>query len=249
VEQQVRLDEVSAGYAGRTVLSRFSARIPASATTAVVGPNGAGKSTLLGVLAGVMAATAGTVTHRTPVRPALVPQRSAVSDALPVTVRDTVAMGRWGRLGLFGRLSRHDRSVIEACMDRLGVGDLAGRQLGELSGGRRQRVLVAQALAQEADLLLLDEPTAGLDAEARRRITEVLDEVAVEGVAVVHATHDLVAAGRADHCLLLDAGRLAAQGPPREVLAGGVLERVRGFPRQTWPPAPEERAGAPQGRG
>lgn len=249
MKQRVTLDEVSAGYVGRPVLSGFSARIPASAATAVVGPNGAGKSTLLGVLAGVVAATAGTVTHRTPVRPALVPQRSAVSDALPVTVRDTVAMGRWGRLGPFGRLSRHDRSVIEACMDRLGVGGLAGRRLGELSGGQRQRVLVAQALAQEADLLLLDEPTAGLDAEARRRITGVLDEVAAEGVAVVHVTHDPVAAGRADHCLLLDAGRLAAQGPPREVLADGVLERLRGLPRQTWSPAPEERAGAPGGRG
>ncbi|MFD1829951.1 zinc ABC transporter ATP-binding protein AztA [Streptomyces desertarenae] len=249
MKQQVTLDGVSAGHAGRVVLSRFSARIPASAVTAVVGPNGSGKSTLLGVLAGVVPVMAGTVAHRTPGRPALVAQRSAVSDTLPVTVRDTVAMGRWGRLGLFGRMSSRDRSVVRACMDRLGIGDLAERRLGELSGGQRQRALVAQGLAQEADLLLLDEPTAGLDLEAQRRITEVLEEVAAEGVTVVHVTHDPAAAGRADHCLLLHAGRPAGAGSPREVLTGEALGRVRGLPRQAWPPAAEERTDARRGRG
>ncbi|MTE17678.1 ATP-binding cassette domain-containing protein [Streptomyces sp. TRM43335] len=247
MKQQVTLDEVSAGYAGRTVLSRFSARIPGSATTAVVGPNGSGKSTLLGVLAGVIPVRAGTVTHRTSTRPALVAQRSTVSDALPVTVRDTVTMGRWERLGLLGRMSSRDRSVVEACMDRLGIGELAERRLGELSGGQRQRALVAQGLAQEADLLLLDEPTAGLDPEAQRLITEVLGEAAAEGATVVHVTHDLAAAGRADHCLLLHAGRPVGDGPPHEVLTGEALERVGELPRQTRPPAVGEQVDAPRG--
>ncbi|WP_307792389.1 zinc ABC transporter ATP-binding protein AztA [Streptomyces verrucosisporus] len=249
MKQQVTLDDVSAGYAGRAVLSGFSARIPASAVTAVVGPNGSGKSTLLGVLAGVVPVMAGTVAHRTSVRPALVAQRSTVSDGLPVTVRDTVAMGRWGRLGLFGRMSPCDRSVVETCMERLGIGALVERRLGELSGGQRQRALVAQGLAQEADLLLLDEPTAGLDLEAQRRITEVLREVAAEGTTVVHVTHDPAAARRADHCLLLHAGRPAGEGPPHEVLTGEARGSVRGLPRPARPSAAEERGVARRGRG
>ncbi|MEE1927164.1 zinc ABC transporter ATP-binding protein AztA [Streptomyces sp. TRM 70351] len=220
--QQVTLDDVSAGYAGRPVLAGVSARIPAAAVTAVVGPNGSGKSTLLGVLAGVLPAMTGTVRHRTGARPALVPQRSTVPDALPVTVRDTVAMGRWGSLGLFRRMSSRERSVADACMDRLGIGALAARRIGELSGGQRQRALVAQGLAQEADLLLLDEPTTGLDLAAQHGITDVLRELAAEGVTVVYVTHDPAAARRAGHCLLLRDGRLVQQGPPGAVLAGGA---------------------------
>ncbi|MGW6455421.1 zinc ABC transporter ATP-binding protein AztA [Streptomyces sp. NPDC055078] len=221
------LDGVSAGYAGRPALRQLTARIPEFATTAVVGANGSGKSTLLGVLAGVLPVTAGKVVRRSGKRPAFVVQRSAVADALPITVRDTVAMGRWGRLGLFGRLSAHDRSVVDAALDRLGITDLAERQLGELSGGQRQRALVAQGLAQESDLLLLDEPATGLDATAGRRITELLAEVAAGGVTVVHATHDLTAARAADHCLLLGDGRLLAAGPPDTVLADGPLIAAR----------------------
>lgn len=111
-------------------------------------------------------------------------------------------------------------------MERLDVADLAERQLGELSGGQRQRVLVAQGLAQGADLLLLDEPAGALDGSARETIARVLDELTGEGVTVVQATHDITAARRAEHCLLLDAGRIAASGPPSEVLRGADPERV-----------------------
>lgn len=103
------------------------------------------------------------------------------------------------------------------------ITDLARRPLGALSGGQRQRALVAQGLAQEPDLLLLDEPTAGLDAAAAERIAEVAAESAARGVTVVLATHDLTAATRTDHCLLLGDGRLHAQGPPGEVLTPTAL--------------------------
>jgi zinc/manganese transport system ATP-binding protein len=181
--------------------------------TAVLGPNGAGKSTLLDVLAGVLAPSSGGV-ERIVGRPAYVVQRSAAPDTLPISVRATVAMGRWASRGPWRRLTARDRAVVEDCMCRLGVQDLADRPLGRLSGGQRQRVLVAQGLAQASDLLLLDEPAAGLDPQARGYIDEVLARAAADGVTVVTVTHDPAAAARADHCLLLRDGRLVAEGPP-----------------------------------
>ncbi len=210
------IGELVAGYPGRTVLRQVTAHIPGSAVTAVVGPNGSGKSTLLGVLAGVIRATSGTVER--PRAPAFVMQRSDVPDALPITVRDTVAMGRWAHRGAWRRLSRHDWSIVDACLARLDIVDLAARPLGSLSGGQRQRALVAQGLAQESDLLLLDEPTTGLDAQADHQIQTALTEAKAAGVTVMLATHDLPSALRADHCLLLDDGRLVAEGPPSLIL-------------------------------
>jgi zinc/manganese transport system ATP-binding protein len=222
---------VSAGYGRRLALRDVTARVPRGTVTAVLGPNGSGKSTLLGLLAGVLRPAAGTLERSGGGRPALVVQRSAVPDALPLTVRDTVTMGRWAHRGGWRRLTRQDRAVVDRCMERLGVTELAGRQLGSLSGGQRQRALIAQGLAQEAELLLLDEPTAGLDLEAQRRITGVLDEAGGHGTTVVHATHDLTQALRAGHCLLLGEGRLVAEGPPDRVLTPAALERSWGLPR------------------
>lgn len=230
-EHQVTLRDVAAGYPRRPVLGQLTAHIPQSAITAVVGPNGSGKSTLLNVLAEVLPLTSGTVERVSTSRPALVVQRSAVADTLPLTVRDAVAMGRWARRGRWRRLTAHDWSVVGGSMERLGIRSLAERQLGELSGGQRQRVLVAQGLAQEAGLLLLDEPTTGLDEEARQSIADVLHEIAADGGTVVQATHDLSAALDADHCLLLQDGRLAAEGVPADVLTDEELKRAWHFPR------------------
>ncbi|GCD97703.1 zinc ABC transporter ATP-binding protein AztA [Embleya hyalina] len=227
---EVTLRGISAGYPRRPVLHRLTAHIPRFATTAIVGPNGSGKSTLLGVLAGLLPVTAGSIERAGDSRPAFVMQRSAVAETLPLTVRETVAMGRWAHRGAWRRLTAHDRAVVDAALDRLGIADLAARQLGRLSGGQRQRALVAQGLAQEAELLLLDEPTTGLDVAARQRISDVLAESAGLGTTVVHVTHDLASARLADHCLLLHDGRLVAQGAPETVLTGATLRRVWGLP-------------------
>ncbi|MEV7078327.1 zinc ABC transporter ATP-binding protein AztA [Streptomyces sp. NPDC093516] len=229
-DQRVRITDLDAGYPGRPVLRQLTADIPALAMTALVGPNGSGKSTLLGVLAGVIHTTSGQVRYAPGRPPAFVPQRGAVGDALPLTARQTVEMGRWGERGLWRRLTRHDRAVVDSAMERLGVAGLAARQLGELSGGQRQRVLIAQGLAQQSDLLLLDEPTTGLDPEARERITALLADLIADGTTVVQATHDLEAARSADTCLLLGDGRLIGQGPPEEVLTTTALSQV-------WQPA------------
>ncbi|MFJ6949589.1 zinc ABC transporter ATP-binding protein AztA [Streptomyces wuyuanensis] len=228
--QRIRFTNLDAGYPGRPVLRQLTADIPALAMTALVGPNGSGKSTLLGVLAGVIETTSGRLRYSEGRPPAFVPQRGAVGDALPLTVRQTVEMGRWGERGLWRRPTRHDRTVVDSAMERLAVADLAARQLGELSGGQRQRVLIAQGLAQQSDLLLLDEPTTGLDPEARERIAALLTDLVADGTTVVQATHDLEAARAADACLLLDDGRLVGQGRPEQVLTTTALARM-------WQPA------------
>ncbi|MER7489129.1 zinc ABC transporter ATP-binding protein AztA [Streptomyces sp. NPDC126497] len=224
---RIRLTELSAGHAGRPVLHRLTCEIPALTTTALVGPNGSGKSTLLGVLAGVIQPTSGELRHVGGRPPAFVPQRGAVGDALPLTVRQAVEMGRWGERGPWRRLTRRDRATVDAAMDRMGVAGLAGRQLGELSGGQRQRALIAQGLAQESDLLLLDEPATGLDPEAREHMATLLTELVGDGVTVVHATHDLDAARAADACLLLREGRLVGHGDPGRLLTSSALAQVR----------------------
>ncbi|MDO0937735.1 zinc ABC transporter ATP-binding protein AztA [Streptomyces sp. DG2A-72] len=227
---RVRFTGLSAGYPGRTVLHQLDAEIPALAITALVGPNGSGKSTLLGVLAGVIRPTSGELRHVGNRPSAFVPQRGAVGDALPLTVRQTVEMGRWGERGPWRRLTRQDHATVDTAMERLGITDLAPRQLGELSGGQRQRALIAQGLAQESDLLLLDEPTTGLDPGARDRIAALLTELVADGVTVVQATHDLEAARSADTCLLLSDGHVVEQGDPAQLLTPLTLAQI-------WQPA------------
>lgn len=216
-ESAVWLHGVSAGYARHTVLSEVTAELPRAKVTAVVGANGSGKSTLLGVIAGVITPAAGAVEIRTR-RPAFVVQHSAVPAGLPITVRETVAMGRWAHCGPWRRLSKKDKELVDAALERTGITDLAARRLSSLSGGQRQRALLAQAFAQESDLLLLDEPDAGLDAQSRLDISAAISHAQTNGVTVIHVTHDLDEASRADNCLLLQNGRLTAEGDPRTVL-------------------------------
>ncbi|MDT0308619.1 zinc ABC transporter ATP-binding protein AztA [Streptomyces sp. DSM 44917] len=231
---EITVRDLRAGYGRHSppALGGLTARVPRGALTALVGPNGSGKSTLLGVLAGVIRPASGTVERRPGAgRPAFVVQRSAASDALPLTVREAVAMGRWARRGPWRPLTRRDRAAVDACLERLGIRELAGRQLGAVSGGQRQRALVAQGLAQESGLLLLDEPAAGLDRPAQDRIRAVLAESTAAGTTVVQATHDLDEALAADHCLLLAGGRLLAEGPPAAVLTPAALDRAWAVPR------------------
>lgn len=204
----LRIEGLTAGYAGTPVLFDVSATIPRGQVTAILGPNGSGKSTLLGVLAGTVPAHRGTVHRATTRRPAFVVQHTAIPSTLPITVRDAVAMGRWAHRGPWRRLTRADRAITRDCLDRMNLTDLATRRLDTLSGGQRQRTLLAQALAQQSDLLLLDEPATGLDADSRTQISRTLTEIAATGVTVVQATHDPTEATRADHRLVLHHGHL-----------------------------------------
>ena len=175
---------------------------------ALAGHNGSGKSTLLSVLAGTLAPDSGRVRRGS--RAAFVVQRSDVPDTLPLTVRDVVRMGRWAQRGAWRRLDRDDHAIVAESIGALGLGGLERRPLASLSGGQRQRALVAQGLAQRAGILLLDEPTVGLDDEAHDLISAAIAREAARGVAVVHATHDAEVIRLADRVIRLQAGAVVA---------------------------------------
>jgi zinc/manganese transport system ATP-binding protein len=217
VPDAINLDRVTFGYNGIRVFTELTLAVPAAATTAVVGPNGCGKSTLLELIAGVAAPERGTV-ELGGREVALAVQRSRVGDTFPITVSEAVAMGRWRRLGLLRRPSRTDREVVSYWITELGLDELRHRRLGDLSGGQRQRVLLAQAFAQQAPIVVLDEPTTGLDADAWDRVAHQLRRLAASGVTVVAATHDFEVARAVDHCVLLGGGRVVSSGAPAGVL-------------------------------
>lgn len=185
--------------------------LAAGAVTLLCGGNGSGKSTLLLALAGVLPLTSGTIDGLEGLkgaRLALVPQVPPVPQRLPLTVGAAVGMGRWADLGLFRRPGRRDREIVAQRLHLLGLDDLAERQLSEVSGGQRQRALVAQALVREAPVLLLDEPTAAADAASSELIHRAARLEADRGATVVMATHDPAAREFADVVVTLDSGRV-----------------------------------------
>ncbi len=212
-------------FAGRPALTGLDLEVDNGTSLAVIGPNGSGKSTLLNVLAGTLEATAGSAS--TAGRPAYVLQSTAIDRSLPITVRDTVSLGRYPTVGLFRRFSAGDRAAVDSALERLDVADLENRQLHDLSGGQRQRTLVAQGLAQESDILLLDEPIIGLDLPSQKVILEVIDQEVARGRTVVITTHDLSDARRCDQVLLLDTCAVAC-GAPDAVLTEEHLQTAFG---------------------
>ncbi|TQK29123.1 zinc ABC transporter ATP-binding protein AztA [Arthrobacter sp. SLBN-53] len=204
----IYVSSVSFGYSGTTVFRDLTLSVMPATVTAIVGSNGCGKSTLLALLAGIHAPDTGTVdVAATDI--AFAVQRSAVTDSFPLTAAEAVMMGRWRRLGLLRRPRATDRAVVEHCLIELGLADLRDRTLGELSGGQRQRVLLAQAFAQQAPLVLLDEPTTGLDEESATAVIGHLTQLAAAGSTIIAATHDPAVIAAAHHRIDLDEHRCA----------------------------------------
>ncbi|WP_328470738.1 zinc ABC transporter ATP-binding protein AztA [Actinoplanes sp. NBC_00393] len=187
-------------YAGVPVLHGVNLRVGAASMVAVTGANGCGKSTLLHLLAGVEAPASGSVRRSVGSRLALLPQRTGDIDALPLTVLECVQIGRFRPRRL---LRRPDRVAVTEIMERLDIAHLARRRLRELSGGQRQRTLIAQALVQDADIYVLDEPTAALDTDSRQRVHALLTERVAGGAAMVVASHDAEEAALAGETLVL----------------------------------------------
>jgi zinc/manganese transport system ATP-binding protein len=154
---------------------------------------------------------------------ALAVQRSKVSETFPITVHEAVAMGRWRRLGLLKQPSRADRDVVDYWITELGLDQLRRRRLGTLSGGQRQRTLLAQTFAQESPVVLLDEPTVGLDRESWDRVALQMNRLAASGTTVVAATHDVEMAHGFDFCILLGGGAVLSFGIPDDVLTDANL--------------------------
>jgi ABC-type Mn2+/Zn2+ transport system ATPase subunit len=221
---------VDLAHGDRVVLRDATFAIPTGAVTVLIGPNGAGKTTLLHALAGLLPPRRGRLEVPAAQRRggvAYVLQSTSVSSRLPLTVRETVTMGRYATAGPIRRLGTADREAVDRAIEAVDLGDLVGRPLHELSGGQRQRALVAQGLAQGADLLLLDEPITGLDLVSRQHILQAIEAERAAGRAIVVSTHDLGDANEADHLLLL-AGRIVAAGPPPEVLTDDHLADAYG---------------------
>ncbi len=225
--------EVSLRYEDGYVLRDLSFELPAGEHLAVVGPNGAGKTTLFKILAGLIKPTSGTIEiygnkpggH---VCIAYVPQRSQVDWNFPVTVSEVVVMGRIRKLGFFHWPKRKDWEFIHQSLQRVDLIDQGKRQISELSGGQQHRVFLAQALAQEAELILLDEPLTGLDFPSQEAIFNILDDFKQTGLPVVIATHDLdLAAQRFDKVMLLNRD-LISYGQPEDALTTPTLLEAYG---------------------
>ncbi len=229
----VEVSGVSVRYNGRLALDDVSFQLTRGERVAVVGPNGAGKSTLFKVIAGVMHPTKGEVKvyghgpggH---ICIAYVPQRSQVDWTFPVNVADVAMMGRIGKLGPLRWPTSRDWDYVHQCLGVVDMADLADRQIGELSGGQQQRVFIARALAQEAELMLMDEPLTGLDVTSQEDIFHILEELQKRDVTVMVATHDLnLAAERFDRLMLLN-HRLLGIGQPDEVFTPERLVQAYG---------------------
>jgi iron complex transport system ATP-binding protein len=232
----LRLSGVRFGYAGgEEVLRGVDLEVRAGELLGLIGPNGAGKSTLVAVASGLERPGAGRVEldgrplarlarRELARRLAVVPQRPELPPGFDA--RTIVAMGRAPHLGFFASEGPHDREVIASAMRRTDTWTLRDQPVGTLSGGERQRVVLARALAQEPRWLLLDEPTTHLDLRYQAEMMRYAARLAHEGLGVMAVLHDLNQAARCDRLVLLDRGRVAAEGTPREVLREGVLDRV-----------------------
>src|SRR5512138_549250 len=217
------VQHITARYNGRPALEDITFHLHQGERIAVVGPNGAGKSTLFKAVAGVLSPTSGEVSifGSRPGRHvciAYIPQRSQVDWNFPVNVADVVMMGRSAKLGPFNWPHKKDWDHVHHALETVELSNLATRQISQLSGGQQQRMFIARALAQEAELMLMDEPLTGLDAPSQEGLLNLLDTLKNQKVTVMVATHDLDQAARHFDRILLLNHRIVAFGDPADVL-------------------------------
>ncbi|MEJ6394986.1 metal ABC transporter ATP-binding protein [Gymnodinialimonas sp. 2305UL16-5] len=225
---------LTVSYGDKPALFSLDACFPAGAMSAIVGPNGAGKSTLLKAALGLIPRVSGEISvfgqavDQARDLIAYVPQRASVDWDFPTTAIDVVLMGLYGKLGLWQRISGAQKTLALSCLDRVGMADFADRQIGQLSGGQQQRIFLARALAQDADLYLLDEPFAGVDAATEAAIIDVLKSLKAEGRSVIAVHHDLgTVPDYFDHVFLVNLRRIA-EGPVDEVFTPAILSETYG---------------------
>ena len=233
----IELRHVSCAYGATVVVDQVDLSVQPGEFLGIVGPSGAGKTTLLKALLGSVRPVHGHVDRAAGVRVASVPQLETVDWNFPVTVAEVVAMSLAPARRWWPRIAAPERERIEQTLERLGLAGLGSRHIRELSGGQQQRVFLARALVQEPDLLVLDEPTAGIDVRTRHEVLHVLADLneappAGRGIAVVLTTHDLN--GLAAHLprLVCFNRTVLADGSPAEVLTPEVLERTFGAPME-----------------
>lgn len=232
----VEVRGLSARYGETVALEDVNLALAPGTIHGLIGMNGSGKSTLFKALMGLVRPQAGTVqlfggdpaAARAASRVAYAPQSEAVDWGFPVSVRDVVGMGRYGHTGWRRRLRADDVAAVDLALERTELTALADRQIGALSGGQRKRAFVARGLAQGAELLLLDEPFAGVDQRTEHGLSGLLRELADEGRTVLISTHDLAGAGALCDEVALLFRRIIAQGPAAEVLTPQLLAQAFG---------------------
>ena len=227
----VELDGISHSYGGPTVLEHVHLRIDDGAFLGVIGPSGSGKTTLLRLVLGNLRPTEGVVRRRADLRIAYVPQVETVNWNFPITVSEVVLMSaaaKWYRQ----RATKSEHTRVAELLDQLGLGGFEDRHIRELSGGQQQRVFLARALHREPELLVLDEPTSGVDVRTRHEVVHLLTDLHRNGTSVVLSTHDIN--GLAAHLPFIACvnRELIALGTPAEVLTSAVLERTYGAPME-----------------
>jgi zinc/manganese transport system ATP-binding protein len=224
----LRFENLTLGYDRRPAVHHLAAEIAPGALTAVVGPNGAGKSTLLKAVAGALRPLEGRILHPGG-RPAIayLPQLSEIDRGFPVSVGEIVAMGLWRRIGSFGAVRRADRARLADAVAAVGLSGFEDRPIGSLSGGQMRRALFARLLAQDAELLLLDEPFAAIDARTAADLMALVGRWRGEGRTVIAVLHDLDAVRAHFPDALLLARELIAHGPTAQALTAENLLRAR----------------------
>jgi len=233
-EAVLKVSGLTIAYDREPVVLDFSFEVMPGQLVGIVGPNGAGKSTMIKSLVGSIEADVGQVWvkgiegRKSRRLLTYVPQRGSVDWDFPVTVYDVVKQGRYGKLGLLGRMSKKDRAIVDDALEKVAMQDFAGRQIGELSGGQQQRVFLARALAQQGDIYLLDEPFTGVDAKTEAAIVDVLRELRDQGAAVMVVHHDLSTVGEYFDTVMLMNKRLIAMGPTAEVFSKENLQKTYG---------------------
>ncbi len=222
------------GYRNEPVVSNINFSLEQKRSLALVGVNGSGKSTLLKTLVGLLPplggelSVLGTESGKTPRQIAYHSQFHQSGFILPLRVRDAVRMGRFANHGLLGRMTSEDDELIDQALVRMGIEHLADKPLRSLSGGQQQRVYIAQVLARRADLLVLDEPTAGLDAGGKETYQQAIRDELCRGASVVSATHDIQEAMQCDLAMLL-ARKVIAVGPGQEIITPEALMEAFGI--------------------
>jgi len=230
----VRARDLTVRYDGVLALDRVNLTLDEGQALGIVGPNGSGKSTLLKAVAGLIAPAGGSIhvfdgapRSQPPGSIAYVPQVEAVDWSFPANVYDVVAMGRFPRMRALSPFSKHDREVVDAALEALHIGDLRNRHISQLSGGQQQRAFIARAIAQEPRLLLLDEPTTGVDAATEEALREFVRGLVAHGMPVLMTTHDLERATEWFDRLMVVDRRVLAEGAPATVLESGAYAGIR----------------------
>jgi manganese/zinc/iron transport system ATP- binding protein len=230
----LEIHDLTVSYDQNPVLWNVDLSLPAGKLVGILGPNGAGKSTLIKAIMGLIAPTSGYIKvfdkplNDVRARISYVPQRESVDWNFPASVLDVVMMGTYGKLGLFRRPGKKEKDIALKSLEQVGMSGFVKRQISELSGGQQQRVFIARALAQEADLYLMDEPFAGVDMSTETAIFQLLQEMTAAGKTVIVVHHDIHSAMNFFDWLIMLNLHLVASGPKELVMNEEMLRKTYG---------------------